>query len=309
MACGAYHTVALSRRGEVFTFGDGESGALGLADRGDASTHRAALPTLVTALHQLAEARDEATEARRRRAATGDFGYDSSAARDGGGLAGSGGGGSALDGSGHGVVRAVAAGHLTSAAVDDLGRLYVWGCPYAEDGVQPSPDELLPRRAKVASSTAVPGAGDVDDDDDDGGFAVFRSVGMGGYHTVAVTEVFDRWGRPFGGTFEGLPKGLQLPTAKHREKSKAEKEEEEVAAALAKQERERRERAAAVKGLGGSLLAGGGRPLDPMVGRLRVGAGTGAGPSGRAGYDHPGRTHQALFVAPQITAPRPKAKR
>jgi hypothetical protein len=95
-----------------------------------------------------------------------------------------------------------------------------------------------------------------------------------------------------------------------------------VAQELAKQERERKERLAAVNGLlgpsslllGGGAIGGGGgahnaRPLDSMVGRLRVGAGAGAGPSGHRRYDHPGRAHQALFVAPGVTAPPPKPKR
>ena len=35
VSCGAYHTLALSKAGAVYAFGDGESGALGLQDRGD----------------------------------------------------------------------------------------------------------------------------------------------------------------------------------------------------------------------------------------------------------------------------------
>ena len=45
--------------------------------------------------------------------------------------------------------------------------------------------------------------------------ARFRSVGMGGYHAVAVTEVNDRWGRAFNAQFSGLPHGLVLPTARY----------------------------------------------------------------------------------------------
>jgi hypothetical protein len=42
-------------------------------------------------------------------------------------------------------------------------------CSYAEDGVQPTVDELTPRVVL--------------------GGAPFRSVSMGGYHVVAATEV------------------------------------------------------------------------------------------------------------------------
>jgi hypothetical protein len=112
-------------------------------------------------------------------------------------------GSEAEDGSGHGVVAGIAAGHLTSAAVDGKGRLFVWGCPYAEDGVQPSSAELRPRRATVVASRAEgrhDGEGGSSGNSGSGGGdgqsgVFFRSVGMGGYHTVAVTQVLDRWGQ------------------------------------------------------------------------------------------------------------------
>ena len=305
MACGAYHTLALSAKGEVFAFGDGESGALGLPDRGDASTHRAATPTLVRHLHDL----------RYDRSAGDDYGYESMDEdeyldED------------ADDGSGRGVVASIAAGHLTSACVDRRGRLYTWGCPYAEDGVQPLGPELTPRRCGVAPKEpggAVPGSGGgaAAGAGSQGGEVRFRSVGMGGYHTVVATEVRDRWGRPFDELFTGLPRGLQLPTAAHRARPSGEELEEERAAEAARvAEKERLEaRSAAKYGMRGGKQRGpggpgGGRAEDPLVGRLRVapGAGAGLGPGReRPDYPHqPGRAHQALFVAPAIANPRRK---
>jgi alpha-tubulin suppressor-like RCC1 family protein len=337
VACGAYHTLALSTRGEVFAFGDGESGALGLEDRGDAATHRATLPTLVPALHALAfgggTASDDSDSSDDSHAGgDGDdedvFKYgdkpaaDSSqetsmdqsdehggansgapvAAREGLRRQGSG----ARDGSGWGAVAAIAAGHLTSAAVDRRGRLFVWGCAYAEDGVQPSVAELTPRRCRVAASSPSSSSQ---------GAVAFRSVGMGGYHTVVATQVRDRWGRPFDSNFSGLPRGLQLPTAKHAERSKAAGNLDAELAALAAERAEQAADAAEAKdktaretsgsrgGAAASAEASQKAALaDPRVGRLLVAPGCGAGPAeGPAGaLGHPGRTHQALFVAPAI---------
>ena len=100
VACGAYHTLARSKKGEVWCWGDGEFGALGLEDQGDAETHRAVSPRLL------------------------DF---------------------AAAGGGKGPVAHIAAGHLTSCAVDDQGGLLVWGCAMGEDGATATPAELRPK--------------------------------------------------------------------------------------------------------------------------------------------------------------------
>ena len=171
-------------------------------------------------------------------------------------------------------IRAIAAGHLSSGAVDEEGRLFVWGCPFAEDGVEPSRADLYPREVSVtsineverATSEAAKRSGSRSSGEEcgerrkelaaaekreryehketqegkkevpggarssrrkmsqgpcmPGGSASwrsvrFRSVGMGGYHAVAVTEVNDRWGRAFNAQFSGLPHGLVLPTARY----------------------------------------------------------------------------------------------
>jgi len=350
VACGAYHTLALSTRGEVFAFGDGESGALGLSDRGDAATHRAATPTLVPALHDLAfgdnddnsdEDDDNDGHHRGRSGVNQDdnneeeegddddddedvfkygdqwseedsnegaaHGHDAPVnPREGLRLQGSG----AQDGSGWGAIAAIAAGHLTSAAVDRKGRLYVWGCPYAEDGVQPTDAELVPRRCRVssapsttASSSSSTLSSSSPPPSSSQGAVAFRSVGMGGYHTVVATQVKNRWGQPFDANFSGLPRGLQLPTAKHAERNKASDDLDHELALLAASQAEQ---AKSDSSKGGSALADAAKTasVDPRVGRLLVAPGCGAGPSteGPSGlmFDHPGRTHQALFVSPAI---------
>ena len=356
VACGAYHTLALSTRGEVFAFGDGESGALGLPDRGDAATHRAAIPTLVPVLHDLAFGDNEDDDSdnnesnghRKGRRGSGNHdnddkhedddeeddddedvfkygdqwseensndgvvhGHDAPIyPRDGLKLQGSG----AQDGSGWGAIAAIAAGHLTSAAVDRRGRLFVWGCPYAEDGVQPTEAELVPRRCRVSSAPSSSASSSPNSPSSSSstisssqGAVAFRSVGMGGYHTVVATQVSNRWGQPFDANFSGLPRGLQLPTAKHAERNKAADDLDHELALLAASQVEQ----ATGSGDSGSssgkrgALADASRAanVDPRVGRLLVAPGCGAGPSeGPSGsmFDHPGRTHQALFVSPTI---------
>lgn len=47
IACGSWHTVALSASGKVLVFGDGFTGQLGLADRGSAEDSRALSPRMV----------------------------------------------------------------------------------------------------------------------------------------------------------------------------------------------------------------------------------------------------------------------
>mmetsp|Transcript_12049 Transcript_12049/g.24416 ORF Transcript_12049/g.24416 Transcript_12049/m.24416 type:complete len:435 (+) Transcript_12049:1017-2321(+) len=316
VSCGAYHTLALSRRGEVFSFGDGESGALGLADQGDAATHRAATPTLVATLHDIKRGdavrrqrrmhrRVEKKERQRRARVerkkrergllrsgeTDESGasfqdvldldedengeddeldsFDADAFenddedddsneeeedKDGDQhtLGGD-------DGSGYGTIASVCAGHLTSAAVDTKGRLWTWGCAYGEDGVQPTQEELLPRRTILDTETTAHAGGGNDtsftsslaeEDEEEGedeqeeelrlkpnaGGVKFRCVEMGGYHTVALSQVHDRWGRPFDHQFSGLAKGLQLPTAKHRDEKQAKQQQAEWEAEAAEQE-------------------------------------------------------------------------
>ncbi|CAN0139601.1 unnamed protein product, partial [Hapterophycus canaliculatus] len=47
VACGAWHTLVLTRSGKVYAFGDGFTGQLGLADRGGEADSRALRPRMV----------------------------------------------------------------------------------------------------------------------------------------------------------------------------------------------------------------------------------------------------------------------
>jgi len=259
VSCGAYHTLALSKAGAVYAFGDGESGALGLQDRGDEATHRAATPRLVHGPWERpkrGKSSGAAVRPRRRDSSSSDsadFDYgemrttssdddedEEDDEEDGGGVD-----------RGTFSIASVCAGHLSSAAVDRQGRLYTWGCALAEDGVAPSPHDLTPRLVGVANRRvhgSGSGSGEGEGEEGSGGeeqAVKFRSVGMGGYHTVAVTQVHDRWGRPFDAQFGGLPKGLQLPTAKHTPSSAkgmeehAAKQGERALERVAEEERER----------------------------------------------------------------------
>lgn len=258
VSCGAYHTLALSRNGEVFSFGDGESGALGLTDRGDHSTHRAATPILIPLLHELSQELE--------RGAYGDK-LDTHQEDD---VV------SAEDGSGKGYIASIDAGHLTSSCVDRLGRVYTWGCAFAEDGVQPRTQELVPRKIEPKEGYGV---------------VRFRSVGMGGYHTVALTEVYDRWGTAFDGSFNGL-EGLQLQPAQHH---KLEKEPEETVDAKKEEEldEQAKRRAKAEK-----LMA-----ADSMIGKLRIAPGVKSESRSADTESNTGSRHQTLFIAAPILNP------
>ena len=224
--------VEVVKPGLVYAFGDGESGALGLgADRGEAATHRSVLPQLVRIPKKpqqqqrggatLLKSPNDGLMNTSRDIVDGDDhdkDDDDDDDDESGGLA---------------SIRSIAAGHLTSGAVDSDGRLFVWGCPFAEDGVNPTDADLVPHESTVAArndvemttittkhkkmGTRSSGGGGIGGGDEDGslGCVRFRSVGMGGYHAVAATEVHDRWGRPFDQQFAGLPHGLVLPAAKH----------------------------------------------------------------------------------------------
>lgn len=230
--------VEVVKPGLVYAFGDGESGALGLgAGRGEAATHRSVLPQLVRIPKKPQQQQRGGVTVRKSpnddsmNTVRGIIDYDN---RNEDGDADKEDDDDEIDGLAS--IRAIAAGHLTSGAVDSDGRLFVWGCPFAEDGVDPADADLVPHESTVASrndietTTAttkdkkigIPGGSSGGDGgrrsgsrDGSLGCVRFRSVGMGGYHVVAATEVHDRWGRPFDQQFAGLPLGLVLPAAKH----------------------------------------------------------------------------------------------
>ncbi|CAN0422362.1 unnamed protein product [Ectocarpus sp. 12 AP-2014] len=108
VACGAWHTLVLTKAGKVHAFGDGFTGQLGLEDRGGEKESRALSPRVV---------RIE---------------------RNAGG-----GGGSPGDV----YVTEVACGSFSSAVVSSEGNLYHWGKPDAFSDDDPVTDMryLLPR--------------------------------------------------------------------------------------------------------------------------------------------------------------------
>jgi len=123
VACGSYHTIVLAESGEVFSFGDGFNGQLGLDDQGDTETQKTAIPRKVVINH------DPSLRA-----------------------------------------QFISCGPFASSAVGTDGHLYWWGS--SEGEAEDAAKVLLP--SKVDFSTSAP---------------KFQSVSLGGYHTVATTEL------------------------------------------------------------------------------------------------------------------------
>ncbi len=132
--------------------------------------------------------------------------------------------------------------------------------------MQPSSEELTPRAAEGGGAYGV------------------RSVGMGGYHTVAASGVCDRWGRPFDERFSGLPRGLQLPAARHAKHDAPDPDAENGPDKIGASDP-----AGAGGGRAGSGAAKKGEGKPELVGRLRVATSV------------TNRTeHATLLVAPSI---------
>jgi len=244
VACGAYHTISVTNDGQIYTWGDGESGALGFPDRGDEGVHRCSIPRPL----QLGVA----------------------AAR-------------------------VAAGHLTSAAIDVNGAMHVWGCAEAEDGVTPTATDLVP--CEVAPGSTDSGAGAARTSTS----VMFASCDMGGYHSVASTVVLDRAGAPlppasisnstptFGSSmytsgFSAALAASRLPPSLRRAALARARDDEEILAMIADYRPDKglvgggtakRTRARSKTPVRGAAGGGGGKKPAPRMGSLRVAANVG----------------------------------
>lgn len=179
-------------------------------------------------------------------------------------------------------VACIAAGHLTSAAIDHLGNMHVWGCAEAEDGVTPAANDLVPCQVTTGSGGSGGGGG--------GGGAGrpsvrFAACDMGGYHSVASTVIFDRAGEPLPSTSAASIRASQLPPALRRAALARAREDEAILAMIADYRpdknlvggsstarRTRGRSKTPVRGAGGG--GGGGKPAT-RLGSLRVAANVG----------------------------------
>jgi hypothetical protein len=283
---GEMHSIVACASGSIFTWGFGESGALG---HGDLETQELPkrvenVPRISTvacgAYHTMALAADRQVYT---------WGDGESGAL---GFADRGDEGThrcstprALQlGPAPGVaVACIAAGHLTSAAIDQLGNMHVWGCAEAEDGVTPAANDFIPCQVTTGSGSGGGGNGSGGAGRPSVRFAV---CDMGGYHSVASTVVFDREGEPLpsASASAATKRESQLPPALRRAALARAREDEAILAMIADYRpdknlvggsstarRTRGRSKTPVRGAGGG---GGGKPAT-RLGSLRVAANVG----------------------------------
>jgi len=160
VACGAYHTVALTAEGHVWSWGDNDSGAVDGYSSGDKA---AATGTVAVTMDEEGQERDSKIRVTPRRVLFSEGG----------------------------VACYVAAGRLASVVVDKKGTLFKWGnisTKTAEmSNVEASSLEAVSSKSNGSFSP-------VDISNSTRGVTAFRSVDLGDLQMVAATQLYDGWG-------------------------------------------------------------------------------------------------------------------